>query len=88
MTKNLTSNAEREKLASWMISNGFSTGHGDSIEDLLEELTFEIKERITLRVLDEQNRCARLCEEKHSDGSYKNNTPHKCAAAILWKKLK
>jgi hypothetical protein len=35
---------EREKLAAWMIENSFATGHGDSLEDLLGELTWQVKE--------------------------------------------
>jgi uncharacterized protein YoaH (UPF0181 family) len=33
-----------EKISAWMISQGFATGHGESIEDLLEELEWQIKE--------------------------------------------
>ena len=36
----------REKLAKWMISRGYATGHGDTIEDLLKELDWQIEERI------------------------------------------
>lgn len=36
--------AEREKVARWMISHGYATGHGDTTEDLLEELEWQIKE--------------------------------------------
>jgi hypothetical protein len=35
---------DREKLASWMVANGFATGHGDTIEDLLRELTWQVEE--------------------------------------------
>lgn len=35
---------QKEFLAKWMIENGFSTGHGDAIEDLLEELQEQLKE--------------------------------------------
>jgi hypothetical protein len=35
---------QKEKLAAWMIENGFSTGHGDSQEDLLKELSLQVKE--------------------------------------------
>ncbi len=35
---------DREKLAQWMISKGYSTGHGDTIEDLLKELEWQIAE--------------------------------------------
>lgn len=34
----------RERVARWMIQHGYSTGHGDSIEDLLEELEWQIRE--------------------------------------------
>jgi len=37
-------NAAREELAHWMMDNGFATGHGDSLSDLLSELTWQIKE--------------------------------------------
>jgi hypothetical protein len=34
--------AERNKVAAWMIAQGYATGHGDTIEGLLEELEREI----------------------------------------------
>jgi hypothetical protein len=33
-----------EQLAAWMIANGFATGHGDTMEDLLRELTWQVAE--------------------------------------------
>jgi len=36
----------RELVADWMIENGFATGHGDTIQDLLAELRVQIKERV------------------------------------------
>jgi hypothetical protein len=36
--------SDRTKLADWMIENGLATGHGDSIDDLLRELSWQIKE--------------------------------------------
>jgi hypothetical protein len=33
-----------ETLARWMIANGFTTGHGDTVEDLLRELAWQVKE--------------------------------------------
>ena len=35
---------EREKVAQWMILRGYATGHGDTIEDLLQELEWQIAE--------------------------------------------
>jgi GH25 family lysozyme M1 (1,4-beta-N-acetylmuramidase) len=42
----LVAAAEREKLAAWMIERGYATGHGDTVEDLLKELEWQIEERI------------------------------------------
>jgi len=36
--------AQKEQLARWMIRNGFATGHGDTFEDLLSELDWQITE--------------------------------------------
>jgi hypothetical protein len=35
---------QRESFARWMIEHGFTTGHGDSIEDLFRELAWQIQE--------------------------------------------
>ena len=40
----LVAAAERNKLAAWMIKRGYATGHGDTIEDLLKELEWQIEE--------------------------------------------
>lgn len=37
---------EREKLAQWMIDEGYTTGHGDTVEQLLKELKWQIKEQL------------------------------------------
>ena len=37
--------AEREKVARWIIHKGYATGHGDTIEDLLTELEWQVAER-------------------------------------------
>ena len=37
---------EREKVARWMIRRGYATGHGDSIEDLLKELDWQVQEPV------------------------------------------
>ena len=49
---------ERNKLAAWMIAKGYATGHGDTIEDLLQELEWQIRE-------SEREACAKLCAELH-----------------------
>ena len=33
---------EREKVAQWMIERAYSTGHGDTIEDLLREFQLQL----------------------------------------------
>jgi len=35
---------KRELLAAWMMQQGFATGHGDTAEELLEELSWQIAE--------------------------------------------
>lgn len=40
---------QREKLAKWMIANSFATGHGDSFDDLLRELSWQVKEFRAIR---------------------------------------
>jgi len=34
----------REPLVAWMVENSFATGHGDSVEDLLKELKWQVEE--------------------------------------------
>ena len=34
------------QLAAWMIKHSYTTGHGDTIEDLLKELEWQIEDRI------------------------------------------
>lgn len=34
----------RELLADWMGDHGFATGHGDTMEDLLKELAWQVGE--------------------------------------------
>jgi len=37
---------ERNKVAQWMMDQGYATGHGDTVEDLLQELGTEIEAKI------------------------------------------
>jgi hypothetical protein len=46
---------EREKVAQWMVERSYATGHGDSIEDLLKELEWQVAER-------EREMCASVAE--------------------------
>jgi hypothetical protein len=54
----LVAAAEREKVAQWMIQRGYATGHGDTIEDLLAELDWQIAEKIAI----EREACAKVAE--------------------------
>lgn len=47
---------ERNKLAAWMMQRGYATGHGDTIEDLLQELEWQIRE-------SEREVCAKFFED-------------------------
>ena len=51
----LVAAAEREKIAAWMDFNYYTTGHGDCIEDLLEEIKAQVAE-------DERWKCAEVAE--------------------------
>jgi uncharacterized protein YoaH (UPF0181 family) len=48
--------AERNKVASWMMAQGYATGHGDTTEDLLKELEWQVRE-------SERNACAAIARQ-------------------------
>jgi deoxyribodipyrimidine photolyase-like uncharacterized protein len=50
----LVAAAQREKVVHWMRSMGYATGHGDTIEDLLDHLGTQIAERQEAEVLMER----------------------------------
>ena len=54
----LVAKAERHKIAAWMIDRSYATGHGDTTEDLLKELEWQIKER-------ERKRICEMLRERH-----------------------
>jgi len=62
----LAAAAQREKLAHWMRSMGYATGHGDSIEDLLDHLGTQIAEGLEAEVLTERAACADICDQHAS----------------------
>jgi hypothetical protein len=59
--------AERNKVAQWMMTKGYATGHGDTTEDLLDELDWQITESwskvVMASVESEREACAKLCED-------------------------
>ena len=71
----LVAAAERNILAAWMMQRSYATGHGDTIEDLLKELEWQVAER-------EREACAKLCETKHFSSPIREAGAKICAAAI------
>ena len=51
----LVAAADREKVAAWMRSKSYATGHGDTVEDLLEEIQAQVAE-------NERWKCAEVAE--------------------------
>jgi hypothetical protein len=47
---------ERNKLAAWMMAQGYATGHGDTMKGLLQELEWQVRE-------SEREACAALCDQ-------------------------
>jgi hypothetical protein len=37
--------SDKERVAIWMIQHGLATGHGETLDDLLHELSWQIKEK-------------------------------------------
>ena len=77
----LVAAAEREKVAAWMMRQGYATGHGDTVEDLLKELEWQIEERIK----NEREACAKACDavqKKNEDDGAWMWEARNCAAAI------
>ncbi len=47
---------ERNKVAQWMMAQGYATGHGDTTKDLLKELEWQVRE-------SERNACAAIARQ-------------------------
>ena len=64
--------AERNILAAWMVQFGFATGHGDTMEQLVDALGSEIVDRIEIEidvaVAAEREACAKVCADLHIEG--------------------
>ena len=69
---------ERNKLAAWMMSQGYATGHGDTVEDLLKELEWQIEERIAA----EREACAKACDVLAVHPEYASDITKVAAQAI------
>lgn len=55
------------KLAAWMMQRGYATGHGETMEDLLAELDWQIVDNWTQALINgvvtEREACAKLLDE-------------------------
>lgn len=62
---------EREHIAAWMIRRGYSTGHGDTTKDLLDELDWQVVQNWTSAmktgVETEREACAKVLDEMAED---------------------
>ena len=70
--------AEREKLAHWMRNCGYATGHGDTMEDLLDHLGTQIAGGLEVEVVMERAACADICDQHASI----EGIAQRCAAEI------
>ena len=70
---------ERNKLAQWMMAQGYATGHGDTMEGLLKELEWQVRAKA-------REACAKVCDqmEQEAEGTEccKWPTPADCAHTI------
>ena len=74
----LVAKHEREKVAQWMTRQGYATGHGDNIEDLLKEFEWQIEERIR----NEREACAKVCDVLAVHPEYASDITKVAAQAI------
>jgi len=55
----MSGDVNTERLAAWMIEHSFATGHGNDLESLLKELSWQVREqREKWRVARERLRVA------------------------------
>jgi hypothetical protein len=68
--------AERNKVAQWMMARGYATGHGDTVNDLLKELEWQVKEQ-------EREACAQVCENMSLEWQNQPNIAQAELATIM-----
>ena len=61
-----------------MMRQGYATGHGDNIEDLLKEFEWQIEERIR----NEREACAKVCDVLAVHPEYASDITKVAAQAI------
>lgn len=78
----------REALAKWMMQNSFATGHGDTIEDLIGELDWQLKrERATAqeenaRMREALTTARGIVTEEFNYSNYDHQTV--CRIGAMW----
>lgn len=55
--------SEKETVVKWMMAHGFATGHGDSVADMLNELAWQIDERVARAIDAERVAFVSLCNK-------------------------
>lgn len=70
-------NAALAQLAAWMIKHSYTTGHGDTIEDLLKELEWQIEDRIKNIIRAKPAKPSRLFGLKAGDNFILRRTKEK-----------
>ena len=71
----LVAEAERNILAAWMIQFGFATGHGDTMEQLVDALGSEIVDRIEFEIEAEREVCAQMADDVVAGKRWFNDLP-------------
>ena len=72
----------REVLAAWMTRQGYATGHGDTIEDLLAELDWQIAQSWTRALVNGVEGEREACAKAVSDVLYGQDGCGKAIEAI------
>ncbi len=73
--------SEKETVANWMMANGFATGHGDSVADMLNELAWQIDERVARAIDRERIAIVNLCNKNAN--AYLSELRKKEAMAVI-----
>jgi hypothetical protein len=75
------------KLADWMIAKGYATGHGETMEDLLAELEWQIAENWNRAMINgittEREECAKLCDAAQLFGNIDERWAAKCCSEAI-----
>jgi hypothetical protein len=62
---------EKQQLLAWMIQHSFATGHGDTFEDLLKQLTWQWEELRTKATFEANERAGDAANSAEKDARRK-----------------